>query len=58
MKAVILCGGQWTHIRDGADDIFTPMIRIGVLPILRHILSCHRDHRCRAVPCQVLRLNR
>lgn len=35
MKAVILCGGQGTGFRDVADDISTPMIRIGVRSILR-----------------------
>ncbi|MBU4355382.1 MAG: glucose-1-phosphate cytidylyltransferase, partial [Proteobacteria bacterium] len=39
MKAVILCGGKGTRIRDVADDIPKPMIRIGNMPILWHIMK-------------------
>ena len=39
MKVVILCGGQGTRIRDVADDIPKPMIKIGDKPILWHILK-------------------
>src|SRR6185295_4468496 len=38
MKAVILCGGQGTRIRDVAADIPKPMIAIGRYPILWHIM--------------------
>ena len=41
MKAVILCGGQGTRIRDVADDIPKPMIRIGDRPILWHIMRIY-----------------
>lgn len=41
MKAVILCGGQGTRIRDVADDIPKPMIRIGERPILWHIMKTY-----------------
>lgn len=39
MKVVILCGGQGTRIRGVADDVPKPMIPIGSLPILWHIMS-------------------
>src|SRR3974390_1637349 len=39
MQVVILCGGQGTRIRDVADDIPKPMITIGNLPILWHIMK-------------------
>ena len=41
MKAVILCGGQGTRIREVADDIPKPMIRIGERPILWHIMRTY-----------------
>jgi glucose-1-phosphate cytidylyltransferase len=41
MKAVILCGGQGTRIRDVADDIPKPMIRIGDRPIVWHIMRTY-----------------
>lgn len=48
MKTVILCGGHGTRIRDVADDIPKPMIPIGPLPILWHLMKYyasqgHRD---------------
>jgi glucose-1-phosphate cytidylyltransferase len=39
MKIVILCGGYGTRIRDVSDDIPKPMIPIGRLPILWHIMK-------------------
>lgn len=39
MKVVILCGGYGTRIRDVADDIPKPMIPVGGLPILWHIMK-------------------
>lgn len=39
MKTVILCGGYGTRIRGVADDIPKPMIPIGGLPILWHIMK-------------------
>jgi glucose-1-phosphate cytidylyltransferase len=38
MKTVILCGGQGTRIRDVAADVPKPMITIGRLPILWHLM--------------------
>lgn len=47
MKVVILCGGYGTRIRDVADNIPKPMIPIGGLPILWHIMKyyAHWGHR-------------
>jgi glucose-1-phosphate cytidylyltransferase len=45
MKAVILCGGQGTRIRDVADDVPKPMIRIGDRPILWHIMQLYAASR-------------
>lgn len=39
MKVVVLCGGYGTRIRDVADDIPKPMIPIGRLPILWHLMK-------------------
>lgn len=39
MKIVILCGGYGTRIRDVADNIPKPMIPVGGLPILWHIMK-------------------
>src|SRR6516164_6040423 len=39
MKTVILCGGRGTRIRDVAPDLPKPMITIGNLPILWHIMK-------------------
>ena len=39
MKTVILCGGYGTRIRDVADDIPKPMIPVGRLPILWHLMK-------------------
>jgi glucose-1-phosphate cytidylyltransferase len=39
MKTVILCGGRGTRIRDIAADLPKPMITIGNLPILWHIMK-------------------
>jgi glucose-1-phosphate cytidylyltransferase len=39
VKVVILCGGYGTRIRDVADNIPKPMIPIGGLPILMHIMK-------------------
>jgi glucose-1-phosphate cytidylyltransferase len=44
MQVVILCGGQGTRIRDVADDIPKPMIRIGGRPILWHIMRGFAHH--------------
>lgn len=39
MKTVLLCGGFGTRIRDVADDVPKPMIPVGRLPILWHIMK-------------------
>jgi glucose-1-phosphate cytidylyltransferase len=39
VKTVILCGGFGTRIRDVADDIPKPMIPVGRLPILWHLMK-------------------
>ena len=39
MKVVILCGGYGTRIRDVSADIPKPMIPVGGLPILWHIMK-------------------
>ena len=44
MRAVILCGGKGTRIRDVADDIPKPMIRIGHLPIVEHVMNTYSRH--------------
>lgn len=41
MKVVILCGGYGTRIRDVADHIPKPMIPIGGLPIIWHIMKSY-----------------
>lgn len=44
MKVVILCGGQSTRIRDIADNIPKPMIKIGDFPILWHIMKYYSTY--------------
>lgn len=39
MKTVILCGGFGTRIRDVAEDIPKPMVPVGELPILWHLMK-------------------
>lgn len=39
MKVVILCGGQGTRIRDVSESLPKPLIPIGSLPILWHIMK-------------------
>ncbi len=39
MKVVVLCGGQGTRIRDVSEDLPKPMIPIGNLPILWHVMK-------------------
>jgi len=41
MKTVILCGGYGTRIRDVAEDVPKPMIPVGGLPILWHIMKIY-----------------
>lgn len=44
MKTVILCGGKGTRIRDVATSVPKPMIRIGGVPILAHIMGIYSSH--------------
>ena len=44
MKAVLLCGGLGTRIRDVADDIPKPMVPIGGRPILWHIMKYYASY--------------
>lgn len=44
MKVVILCGGYGTRIRDVAEDIPKPMIPIGQLPILWHLMKSYAQY--------------
>lgn len=39
MKVVLLCGGQGTRIRDVSENLPKPMIPIGGMPILWHIMK-------------------
>jgi len=39
MKVVLLCGGQGTRIRDVSENVPKPMIPIGGLPIMWHIMK-------------------
>ncbi|MBI5888782.1 MAG: glucose-1-phosphate cytidylyltransferase [Deltaproteobacteria bacterium] len=61
MKAVILCGGQGTRIRDVSDNIPKPMIPLGGYPILWHIMKyySHWGHSsfvlCLGVKGQVIK---
>ncbi len=41
MKAVILCGGQGTRIRDISEVVPKPMLTIGGKPILWHIMKVY-----------------
>lgn len=43
MKTVLLCGGLGTRIRDVADDIPKPLIKVGEMPILWHLMG-HYAH--------------
>lgn len=39
MKAVILCGGKGTRIRDAAENVPKPLVPIGGKPIVWHIMK-------------------
>jgi len=41
---LILCGGQGTRIRGVADDVPKPMMEIGGLPVLWHIMKGYAAH--------------
>jgi glucose-1-phosphate cytidylyltransferase len=44
MKAVILCGGQGTRIRDANETLPKPMLPIGANPIVWHIMKGYSVH--------------
>jgi glucose-1-phosphate cytidylyltransferase len=44
MKAVILCGGQGTRIRDASELLPKPMLPIGGKPIVWHIMKMYARH--------------
>ena len=44
MKTVILCGGQGTRIRDVSDQIPKPLVPVGPLPILWHIMRYYAHY--------------
>lgn len=44
MKAVILCGGQGTRIRDASELLPKPMLPIGGKPIVWHIMKGYARH--------------
>jgi len=44
MKAVILCGGQGTRIRDASELLPKPMLPIGNRPIVWHIMKSYSMH--------------
>ncbi len=44
MKAVILCGGQGTRIRDANELLPKPMLPIGGKPIVWHIMKSYAAH--------------
>jgi len=43
MKTVLLCGGFGTRIRDVADDIPKPLINVGEMPILWHLIAYYNS---------------
>lgn len=44
IKAVILCGGQGTRIRDVSEVLPKPMLMIGNMPILWHIMKTYSHY--------------
>jgi glucose-1-phosphate cytidylyltransferase len=47
MKAVILCGGSGTRIRDVSESLPKPMLPIGGKPIVWHIMKIYATHGVR-----------
>jgi glucose-1-phosphate cytidylyltransferase len=47
IKAVILCGGQGTRIRDANETLPKPMLPIGGRPIVWHIMQSYAAHGCK-----------
>ncbi len=44
MKAVILCGGQGTRIRDASESLPKPLLPIGNRPVVWHIMKGYAVH--------------
>lgn len=44
MKAVILCGGMGTRIREVNESLPKPMLPIGERPIVWHIMKTYACH--------------
>jgi glucose-1-phosphate cytidylyltransferase len=44
MKTVILCGGQGTRLREHTEVTPKPMVEIGGMPILWHIMKTYANH--------------
>jgi glucose-1-phosphate cytidylyltransferase len=44
IKAVILCGGQGTRIREASEHLPKPMLPIGGKPIVWHIMKSYASH--------------
>jgi len=44
MKVVLFCGGQGLRIRDYSESLPKPMVPIGHLPILWHVMQYYRHH--------------
>ncbi len=44
MKVVILCGGKGIRIRDLSEDLPKPMIPIGGMPIVHHIMGIYSHY--------------
>jgi len=47
MKAVVLCGGLGTRIRDASEQLPKPMLPIGGRPIVWHIMKSYSVHGVR-----------
>jgi glucose-1-phosphate cytidylyltransferase len=47
VKAVILCGGQGTRIRDASEALPKPMLPIGGKPIVWHVMKAYARHGVR-----------
>jgi len=58
MKVVIFCGGLGMRLRDYSESIPKPMVPVGHLPILWHVMKyyAHFGHKdfilCLGLPCR------
>ncbi|MBV8730792.1 MAG: NTP transferase domain-containing protein, partial [Acidobacteriia bacterium] len=44
MKVAILCGGRGTRLREVSEVIPKPMVHVGNMPILWHIMKIYSSH--------------